>query len=100
MQREVRMAIARGITGFTFDVMSANGDAQLQMLLDAAQSVDPRFKILVMPDISALKSNARSGGRAASPPQRAARRHIGSAMAGWSSPLLTRARIRPIGGPA
>jgi hypothetical protein len=57
MQREVRMAIARGITGFTFDVLSANGDAQLQMLLDAAQSVEPRFKILVMPDLAALKSN-------------------------------------------
>ena len=60
MQREVRMAIERGITGFTFDVMSANGDAHLQMLLDAAQSVDPRFKILVMPDISALKSNTQA----------------------------------------
>src|ERR1700683_4297056 len=58
MQREVRMAIARGITGFPFDVLSANGDAHLQMLLDAAQSVDPHFKILVMPDIAALKSNA------------------------------------------
>jgi len=60
MQREVRLAIARGITGFTFDVLSANGDAHLQMLLDAAQSVDPRFKILVMPDISALKSNTEA----------------------------------------
>jgi len=59
-QREVRMAMARGITGFTFDVLSANGDARLQMLLDAAQSVDPRFKILVMPDIAALKSNAEA----------------------------------------
>ena len=58
IQHEVRMAMARGISGFTFDVLSANSDARLQMLLDAAQSVDPRFKILVMPDISALKSNA------------------------------------------
>lgn len=60
MQREVRLAIARGITGFTFDVLSANGDARLQMLLDAAQSVDPRFKVVVMPDISALKSNVHA----------------------------------------
>ena len=60
MQREVRMAMARGITGFTFDVLSANGDARLQMLLDAAQSVDPRFKILVMPDLAALKSNTQA----------------------------------------
>src|SRR5258708_6679575 len=61
MQREVRMAIARGITGFTFDVLSAKeaagGDTHLQMLLTAAQSVDPRFKILIMPDIAALKSD-------------------------------------------
>jgi hypothetical protein len=61
MQREVRMAIARGITGFTFDVLSPKegngGDTHLQLLLSAAQSVDPRFKILIMPDISALKSD-------------------------------------------
>ncbi len=60
MQREVRMAMARGVTGFTFDVLSAKGDTHLQMLLDAAQRVDPRFKILVMPDISALKSNTEA----------------------------------------
>jgi hypothetical protein len=62
MQREVRMAIARGITGFTFDVLSAKdatgADSRLQLLLNAAHNVDPRFKILVMPDISALKSDA------------------------------------------
>jgi len=62
MQREVRMAIARGITGFTFDVLSAKeaagGDTHLQLLLSAAQRVDPRFKILIMPDLSALKSDA------------------------------------------
>jgi Glycosyl hydrolase family 71 len=62
MQREVRMAIARGITGFAFDVLSAKeasgGDTHLQRLLSAAQTVDPRFKILVMPDIAALKSDA------------------------------------------
>jgi hypothetical protein len=62
MQREVRMAIARGITGFAFDVLSAKeasgGDTHLQLLLRAAQAVDPRFKILIMPDIAALKSDA------------------------------------------
>jgi hypothetical protein len=62
MQREVRMAIARGITGFAFDVLSAKeasgGDTHLQLLLNAAQAVDPRFKILIMPDIAALKSDA------------------------------------------
>jgi Glycosyl hydrolase family 71 len=62
MQREVRMAIARGITGFTFDVLSAKeatgSNTHLQMLLSAAQAVDPRFKILIMPDIAALKSDS------------------------------------------
>src|SRR5882724_9359832 len=62
MQREVRMAIARGITGFTFDVLSAKeaagGDTHLQTLLSAAHAVDPRFKILIMPDIAALKSDS------------------------------------------
>jgi hypothetical protein len=60
MQQEVRMAIARGITGFTIDVLSpkeVTADSHLQLLLSAAQSVDPRFKIVVMPDISALKAD-------------------------------------------
>jgi hypothetical protein len=64
MQREVRMAIARGITGFALDVMSAKevtgADTHLHQLLSAAQAVDPRFKILVMPDISALKADAEA----------------------------------------
>src|SRR5882724_10180278 len=59
---EVRMAIARGITGFTIDVMSgkeaADSNSHLNMLLQAAKAVDPRFKIVVMPDISALKADA------------------------------------------
>jgi len=62
VQREVRMAIARGITGFTFDVLSAKettgSNTHLQMLLSAAQAVDPRFKILIMPDIAALKTDS------------------------------------------
>ncbi len=62
VEQEVRMAIARGITGFTIDVMSVkeatNPDSHLHLLLSAAQAVDPRFKIVVMPDISALKSDA------------------------------------------
>jgi hypothetical protein len=62
MEQEVRMAIARGITGFTFDVMGVSeavgSGSQLQTLLQAAQAVDSRFKIVVMPDITALGSNA------------------------------------------
>jgi Glycosyl hydrolase family 71 len=62
MEDEVRAAIARGITGFTFDVMSAGeateADSALHLLLTAAQAVDSRFKILVMPDLSALGSDS------------------------------------------
>jgi hypothetical protein len=62
MEQEVRMAIARGITGFTIDVLSvkeaANPNSRLHLLLSAAQAVDSRFKIVVMPDIAALKDDA------------------------------------------
>ena len=64
IQQEIRLAIARGITGFTIDVMSgkeaSDPNSHLHMLLAAAQAVDPRFKIVVMPDISALKGDATS----------------------------------------
>ena len=62
MKAEIRMAIARAITGFTFDVMSVkqatDPRSPLHTLLTAAQSVDARFKIIVMPDISALKADS------------------------------------------
>lgn len=61
LQREVRLAMAAGITGFTFDVLTASQAAaggQLQDLLEAANAVDTRFKIVVMPDISALGADA------------------------------------------
>jgi hypothetical protein len=62
MQKEVSMAIARGITGFTFDVMSASEATSptgpLQLMLKAAQAVDSRFKIMVMPDLTALGNNS------------------------------------------
>ena len=52
VQQEIRLAIARGITGFTIDVMSgkeaSDSNSHLHTLLDAAQAVDPRFKIVVM----------------------------------------------------
>jgi hypothetical protein len=59
MEREVRMAIARGIAGWTFDIMGTNAlqTKKLQMMLQAAQNVDSRFKIVLMPDMSALKQN-------------------------------------------
>jgi hypothetical protein len=62
MEAEVRTAIARGITGFTFDTMSASeatdSSGPLQTLLAAAQAVDSRFKIVVMPDITSLGSDS------------------------------------------
>ena len=51
MKSEVRMVIAAGITGFTFDAMNANladAGSQPQDLLTAAAAVDPRFKIMIM----------------------------------------------------
>jgi Glycosyl hydrolase family 71 len=64
MEDEVRAAIARGITGFTFDAMSGGeateADSPLHLLLTAAQAVDSRFKILVMPDLTALGSDSNA----------------------------------------
>jgi hypothetical protein len=64
MEGEVRAAIARGITGFTFDVMSGSqatsSNSALHLMLAAAQVVDSRFKIVVMPDITALGSDSNS----------------------------------------
>jgi Glycosyl hydrolase family 71 len=58
MQAEISTAIARGITGFTFDVLSL-ADAlapagHLQQLLLAAAAVDARFVIVPMLDMSSL----------------------------------------------
>jgi hypothetical protein len=62
MEAQVRTAIARGITGFTFDTMSASeatdSNGPLQTMLAAAQAVDSRFKIVVMPDITTLGSDS------------------------------------------
>jgi hypothetical protein len=62
MEAEIKAAMARGITGFAFDVLSAGEatgiDSPLQRLLAAALAVDSRFKIMVMPDIAALQGNS------------------------------------------
>jgi hypothetical protein len=58
MQREVQMAIARGITGFTFDILNLadaiSPTGHLAMMLQAAQAVDPRFWIVPMLDMSSM----------------------------------------------
>jgi hypothetical protein len=61
MEKEVEMAISAGITGFTIDVLNpdeADAGSQLQNIMTAAAAVDSRFKIVVMPDMSALGASA------------------------------------------
>jgi Glycosyl hydrolase family 71 len=62
LETEIRTAIARGITGFTFDIMTVsevtNSKSPLNLMLAAAAAVDSRFKIIAMPDITALGNNA------------------------------------------
>ncbi len=58
MEGQVRRAIARGISGFTFDSLAAtdatNAGSDLHLMLAAAHAVDGRFKILIMPDMTTL----------------------------------------------
>jgi hypothetical protein len=58
MRKEIAMAINRGITGFTFDVLdieqATNPDSEYHNLLTAAEIEDSRFKIMIMPDMTAL----------------------------------------------
>jgi hypothetical protein len=64
MEGEVRAAIARGITGFTFDSMSAtdatDSNSALHLMLAAAHAVDSRFKIMIMPDITVLGTDTNT----------------------------------------
>lgn len=61
LKLEIRLAIARGITGFAFDILSLDdlkAESYLPNLIAAAQAVDPRFQILLMPDMTALAGPA------------------------------------------
>jgi Glycosyl hydrolase family 71 len=62
LESEVKAAIARGVTGFTFDIMSTsqvtNSNSPLNLMLAAAGAVDSRFKIIAMPDLTALGTNS------------------------------------------
>jgi len=64
MESEVRTAIARGITGFTFNAMAAtdgtDSGSDLHLMLAAATAVDSRFKIVVMPDIAVLGNDSNA----------------------------------------
>jgi hypothetical protein len=52
MKTEVRRATGAGLDGFTLDMLSLSGAHwdKMQLLLQAATAVDPKFKILLMPD--------------------------------------------------
>ncbi|MGW7115443.1 glycoside hydrolase family 71 protein [Streptomyces xanthophaeus] len=58
LQQEVRTARAAGIDGFTLDMLSLSGKnwERSTMLMEAARSVDPAFKIMLMPDMTSLKT--------------------------------------------
>lgn len=56
LQQEVRTARAAGIDGFTLDLLSLTGKnrERCELLMEAARSVDPGFKIMLMPDMTSL----------------------------------------------
>ncbi|WP_078628164.1 glycoside hydrolase family 71 protein [Streptomyces sp. NRRL F-2664] len=59
LQQEVRTARAAGIDGFTLDLLSLSGKNwdRSNLLMAAARSVDPHFKIMLMPDMTSLKTD-------------------------------------------
>ena len=54
MKTEVERASAAGIDGFVYDLLGIEGVHwhRLELLLEAARTVDPEFRIVLMPDIS------------------------------------------------
>lgn len=56
LQQEVRTARAAGIDGFTLDLLSLTGKnrERSNLLMEAARSVDPGFKVMLMPDMTSL----------------------------------------------
>ncbi|MFJ4781530.1 endo-1,3-alpha-glucanase family glycosylhydrolase [Streptomyces sp. NPDC088762] len=59
LQQEVRTARAAGIDGFTLDMLSLSGKNwdRSHLLMAAAHAVDPAFKIMLMPDMTSLKTD-------------------------------------------
>ncbi|MDJ0382701.1 glycoside hydrolase family 71 protein [Streptomyces sp. G-G2] len=60
LQQEVRTARAAGIDGFTLDLLSLSGANwdRANLLMEAARSVDPAFKVMLMPDMTSLRTDA------------------------------------------
>ncbi|GAA1586589.1 glycoside hydrolase family 71 protein [Streptomyces globosus] len=59
LQQEVRTARTAGLDGFTLDMLSLSGPnwERANLLMEAARSVDPHFKIMLMPDMTSLKTD-------------------------------------------
>ncbi|MEU2155830.1 endo-1,3-alpha-glucanase family glycosylhydrolase [Streptomyces sp. NPDC019396] len=62
LEREVRTARDAGIDGFTVDILSLTGTnrERVDLLLRAAQRVDPGFRIVLMPDMTSLDTDPRT----------------------------------------
>ncbi len=58
LRQEVRTARDAGLDGFTLDILSLSGPnwERSEKLLEAARSVDSRFTVMLMPDMSSLRS--------------------------------------------
>ncbi|MEV5707020.1 glycoside hydrolase family 71 protein [Actinoallomurus sp. NPDC052274] len=58
MKTEIRRAAAAGLDGFTVDLLSVGSSspnwARVKLLIQAAEQVDPGFKIVLMPDMNGL----------------------------------------------
>ncbi|MFD5506654.1 glycoside hydrolase family 71 protein [Streptomyces sp. NPDC127051] len=59
LEQEVRTARAAGLDGFTLDMLSLSGQNRdrAQLLMEAAHTVDPAFKIMLMPDMTSLNTD-------------------------------------------
>ncbi|MET9960398.1 glycoside hydrolase family 71 protein [Streptomyces sp. NPDC006326] len=59
LRQEVRTARAAGLDGFTLDLLSFSGQNwdRAKLLMEAAHTVDPEFKIMLMPDMTSLKTD-------------------------------------------
>ncbi|MFG2562627.1 glycoside hydrolase family 71 protein [Streptomyces sp. NPDC048496] len=62
LEREVRTARDAGLDGFTVDILSLDGNnrQRVDLLLRAAQRVDPGFRIVLMPDMTSLHTDPRT----------------------------------------
>lgn len=59
LEREVRTARDAGLDGFTVDILSLTGvnRERVDLLLRAAHRVDPGFRIVLMPDMTSLRTD-------------------------------------------